>query len=115
MKVLLVNGSPRAHGCTYTALCEVAKALEEEGVETEIFQTGAKPVQDCIACSKCRETGKCVFHDAANELAEKAKVGEYDAVVPTVGGQSWIYGYSNLVLDPTDPLTEGYTIGDLWA
>lgn len=43
------------------------------------------------------------------------KVGEYDAVVPTVGGQSWIYGYSNLVLDPTDPLTEGYTIGDLWA
>ena len=49
------------------------------------------------------------------ELVEKVKVGEYDAVVPTVGGQSWIYGYSNLVLDPTDPLTEGYTIGDLWA
>ena len=73
MKVLLVNGSPRAHGCTYTALCEVAKALEEEGIETEIFQTGTKPVQDCIACRKCRETGKCVFNDAANELAEKAK------------------------------------------
>ena len=45
MKVLLVNGSPRAHGCTYTALCEVAKALEEEGIETEIFQTGTKPVK----------------------------------------------------------------------
>lgn len=73
MKVLLVNGSPRAHGCTYTALCEVAKALEEEGVETEIFQVGTRPVQDCIACRKCREIGKCVFNDAANELAEKAK------------------------------------------
>lgn len=73
MKVLLVNGSPRAHGCTYTALCEVAKTLEEEGIETEIFQVGTRPVQDCIACRKCRETGKCVFNDAANELAEKAK------------------------------------------
>ena len=76
MKVLLVNGSPRAHGCTYTALCEVAKALEEEGIETEIFQTGTKPVQDCIACRKCRETGKCVFNDAASELAEKAKTAD---------------------------------------
>ena len=46
MKVLLVNGSPRAHGCTYTALCEVAKALEEEGVESAIFQVGTRPVQD---------------------------------------------------------------------
>ena len=46
MKVLLVNGSPRAKGCTYTALSEVARILEQEGSETEIFQLGAKPVQD---------------------------------------------------------------------
>ena len=68
MKVLLVNGSPRAKGCTYTALSEVARILEQEGIETEIFQLGAKPVQDCIACMKCRELGKCVFDDVANEL-----------------------------------------------
>lgn len=73
MKVLLLNGSPRPNGCTYTALKEVAETLQKEGIETEIYQIGAKPVQDCIACGKCRELGKCVFNDAANELAEKAK------------------------------------------
>ena len=74
MKVLLVNGSPRAKGCTYTALTEVAKALEADGIETEIFQVGAKPVRDCIACMKCRELRKCVFDDdTANALIEKAK------------------------------------------
>ena len=73
MKVLLVNGSPRAAGCTFTALSEVAKTLQEEGIETEILQLGAKPVQDCIACMKCRELQKCVFDDVANELIEKAK------------------------------------------
>lgn len=44
MKVLLVNGSPHAQGCTYTALCEVANELEQNGIETEIVQTGTKPV-----------------------------------------------------------------------
>ena len=74
MKVLLVNGSPRAKGCTYTALTEVAKALEADGIETEIFQVGAKPVRDCIACLKCRELKRCVFDDdVANALIEKAK------------------------------------------
>ena len=74
MKVLLVNGSPRAAGCTFTALSEVAKTLQEEGIETEIFSLGAKPVQDCIACMQCRHGGgKCVFDDVANELIEKAK------------------------------------------
>ena len=77
MKVLLVNGSPRAKSCTYTALTEVAKALEADGIETEIFQVGAKPVRDCIACMKCRELKKCVFDDdVANALIEKAKTAD---------------------------------------
>ena len=77
MKVLLVNGSPRAKSCTYTALTEVAKALEADGVETEIFQVGAKPVRDCIACMKCRELKKCVFDDdVANALIERAKTAD---------------------------------------
>ena len=77
MKVLLVNGSPRAKGCTYTALTEVAKALESDGIETEIFQVGAKPVRDCIACMKCRELKRCVFDDdVANALIEKAKTAD---------------------------------------
>ena len=77
MKVLLVNGSLRAKGCTYTALTEVAKALEADGIETEIFQVGAKPVRDCIACMKCRELKKCVFDDdVANALIERAKTAD---------------------------------------
>ena len=77
MKVLLVNGSPRAKGCTYTALTEVAKALEADGIETEIFQVGAKPVRDCIACMKCRELKKCVFDDdVANALIERANTAD---------------------------------------
>ena len=73
MKVLLVNGSPRAKGCTYTALSEVARILEQEGIETEIFQLGAKPVQDCTACMMGRENGgKCVFDAGAYVLIEKA-------------------------------------------
>lgn len=71
MKALLINGSPRAKGCTYTALTELAKTLESQGIETEIVHVGHKEVRGCIACRKCHETGKCVFDDIVNELAPK--------------------------------------------
>ena len=72
MKVLLLNGSPHPHGCTFTALSEVAKTLEESGVETEILQIGAKPVRGCIACGGCAGKGRCVFgDDIVNTLIEK--------------------------------------------
>lgn len=73
MKVLLVNGSPNANGCTYTALSEVAETLNKEGVETQIFHIGRKPIPGCIACRKCQELGKCIFNDIANEFGELAK------------------------------------------
>ena len=73
MKVLLVNGSPHKEGCTYTALNEVAKELNNEGIETEIFWIGIKPISGCIACHKCSKIGKCVFNDVVNEFAQKAK------------------------------------------
>ena len=73
MKVLLVNGSPHAQGCTYTALSEVAKELEQHSVEAEIIQTGTKPIQDCIACGGCKGKGRCVFDDGVNEFLEKAE------------------------------------------
>lgn len=73
MKVLLVNGSPHEKGCTYTALTEVSKTLNKEGIETEIFWVGVKPISGCIACKKCIEIGKCVFEDTVNEFVEKAK------------------------------------------
>lgn len=73
MKVMLVNGSSRKNGCTGAALAEVARALHEEGIETETIWVGNAPLPDCIACGSCRKTGKCVFDDIANELAEKAE------------------------------------------
>lgn len=73
MKVLLVNGSSRKNGCTNTALKEVARALNEENIETEFFFIGNEALPDCIACRKCRETGYCIFNDIVNEFVEKAK------------------------------------------
>lgn len=73
MKVILVNGSPHPKGCTYTALCEVEKVLKENGIETDIFQVGAKPVGGCIGCGTCIKTGKCFMEDPVNEFVEKAK------------------------------------------
>lgn len=72
MKVLLVNGSPHAHGCTYTALEEVASTLNDEGIETQIFQIGTKPLAGCIACKTCAKTGHCVFKDTVNDFLELA-------------------------------------------
>ncbi len=76
MKVLLINGSPHEHGCTYTALSEVAKELNECGVDTEIFHIGVKPIRGCMGCSNCgkAKTGRCNFNDdTVNEGIEKLK------------------------------------------
>ena len=73
MKVILVNGSPHKNGCTYTALSEIAETLANEGIETEIFWVGNKPISGCIACKGCFNTGKCVITDTVNEFVEKAK------------------------------------------
>ncbi|APM39776.1 flavodoxin family protein [Clostridium kluyveri] len=72
MKVLLVNGSPHEKGCTYTALNEVAGTLNHEGIDTEIFQIGTKPLVGCIACKGCVKIGQCVFDDKVNEFLEIA-------------------------------------------
>ena len=63
MKVLLINGSPRDNGNTFTALSEMAKTLNAEGIETEIVSIGKKAVQGCIACGMCSRLGKCTFND----------------------------------------------------
>jgi multimeric flavodoxin WrbA len=72
MKVMLVNGSLHEKGCTYTALCEVEKALKANGIETEIFQLAGKGVNGCKGCWACKKLGKCVIDDAVNEFVEKA-------------------------------------------
>jgi len=76
MKVLLVNGSPKAKGCTYTSLCEITAELEKENIEAEIFHVGNQPIRGCMACGGCSRdnSGKCVFNDDTVNIAlEKAK------------------------------------------
>ncbi len=81
MKVILVNGSPHKEGCTYTALTEVEKELKAEGIETEIFWLGTKPISGCLGCGACcrkgqngeKPSGLCVINDIVNEFTEKAK------------------------------------------
>lgn len=79
MKALLINGSPHAKGCTYTALTELKQTLEAEGIDVELIHVGHKNIRGCTACRKCAETGKCVFDDVVNEVAPK--LAEADAFV----------------------------------
>ena len=79
MKVLCLNGSPREHSCTYTALREVADTLEKNGIETEFAWVGNQPVAGCIACGKCAGKGRCIFDDKVNEILEH--LDEYDGIL----------------------------------
>jgi multimeric flavodoxin WrbA len=79
MKVLLINGSPNENGCTYTALEEVSKSLNKEGIETEFFHIGKKPISGCIACRTCGKSGRCGISDRVNEFLDIAK--DFDGFV----------------------------------
>ena len=73
MKVLMLNGSAKTNGNTYTALNEIGKQLSAEGIDYEIFQIGGNPIRDCIGCGQCTENG-CVFtDDDVNTFIAKAK------------------------------------------
>lgn len=76
LNVLLINGSPNAKGCTYTALSEVERTLQAEGIATELVHIGNRDIRGCTACCKCAEQGRCVFNDAVNELAPKFEAAD---------------------------------------
>ena len=89
-KVLLLNGSPRPHGCTAEALDEMIRTFAAEGLETELVQVGAKSVRGCLACGKCGDLGRCVFDDPVNETAPK-----FEAAAGLVVGSPVYYGSPN--------------------
>lgn len=95
MKVLLLNGSPHDDGCTYTALREVERVLNDEGIETMWHWVGRRAVPGCIACGKCKETGQCIFkEDGVNELLDQA--AEIDGIV--VGSPVYYAGPTGQIL-----------------
>lgn len=92
-KILMINGSPNEHGCTYTALSEVADALAANGIETDLVYLGKAPVAGCIACGKCSQTGQCIFDDQVNEILEK--IDEYGGII--VGSPVYYAGPSGQI------------------
>lgn len=93
MKVLMINGSPRANGNTFTALHEMEKIFAQEGIETKILQIGSKDIRSCIACGSCGKNGKCVFDDIVNETA-----AEFEACDGLVVGSPVYYASANATL-----------------
>lgn len=90
MKVLLINGSPKANGNTALALQEMIRVFREEGIETELMTIGSKAIRGCIGCNRCEEKGCCVFEDEVNLAA--AKFREADGLVV---GSPVYYGSAN--------------------
>ena len=93
MKVLMLNGSPRAGGNTATALREMEQVFQAEGVETEIVQVGGQQVRGCVACGGCAKLGRCVYDDAVNQLAPK-----FEACDGLVVGSPVYYASANATL-----------------
>ena len=76
MKVLMLNGSSRKNGTTFTALEEISRILQKEQISTEIFQLGNPELRDCSGCSACRRIGKCAYEDSVNEFVAKARMAD---------------------------------------
>ncbi|MBD5489551.1 MAG: flavodoxin family protein [Lachnospiraceae bacterium] len=93
MKVLMINGSPRANGNTDVALHEMQQIFEKEGIETEMIHVGNKDIRGCIACGTCAGKGKCVFDDIVNETAAK-----FEACDGLVIGSPVYYASANATL-----------------
>ena len=99
-KVILLNGSPHANGCTATALLEMIKVFQAEGSETELIHVGNKNIRGCISCNQCSNTGKCVFDDLVNQIAPRFK--EADGLV--VGSPVYYAGPNGTILSFMDRL-----------
>ena len=79
MKVLILNGSPKADGNTAAALQEMETIFTQEGMEVETIRVGHLDIRGCVGCATCYKTGQCVFDDLVNDLAKKLQ--EADGLV----------------------------------
>lgn len=90
-KIMILNGSPKADGCTATALHEMIKIFHEEGMDTELIHVGNKVIRGCLSCGYCEKNGKCVINDdLVNEIAPK-----FESADGLVVGSPVYYGSPN--------------------
>lgn len=100
MKVLILNGSARANGCTARALKEVEETLKKEGIETESILVGNQDIRGCISCRNCVQNGKCIFDDLVNEIAPKFE--QADGII--IGTPVYYAGANGTILSFLDRL-----------
>ena len=100
MKAILINGSPHKNGCTFTALNEVAKTLEKNGIDAEIIHIGQENIRGCIACDTCKKNGYCIFDDSVNKVAKKFE--EADGII--VGSPVYYASANGTILSFLDRL-----------
>lgn len=109
MNVLLINGSPHAKGCTYTALHEMETVLNQEGIDTEIVHVGNKDIRGCVACFQCVKQHKCVIDDFVNEVTPKFRA--CDGIV--VGSPVYFASANGTLISFLDRLFAGSAFYDL--
>lgn len=100
MKVIILNGSPKAEGNTAIALREVERILHQQGIETEWIHVGHRQIHGCLACNKCWDTSVCCFGDIVNEISEK--MDEADGLL--IGSPVYFASASGTLLSLLDRL-----------
>ena len=117
MNVLLINGSPHAHGCTDAALQEIAKALNADGIETTIYHIGAVPVGGCVGCGGCAKAGHCVFGGPVVDVLPLVEKADGKEVFPNLQEEyGYVYGcngYGSEEAEYLFPYLESYP-AEMW-
>ncbi|MDR2831005.1 MAG: flavodoxin family protein [Methanobrevibacter sp.] len=72
-KVILLSGSPREDSNSMEILGICAKAIEKEGLDTEIISLRGMNVESCIACNECIAKGNCVLKDGLDKIIDKVR------------------------------------------
>lgn len=92
MKVLMLNGSPRKNGCTYTALCEIAEALNAQGIDSEIFQAGdPSPENVRAAAALLKECDGLIVGSPVYWASPSGQIIEFMDKLSSVAGQDLLY------------------------
>jgi len=101
VRVIILNGSPKAHGNTATALHEVERTLQKQGIETDWMHVGQLQIHGCIACNKCWKTGICAFNDIVNEMGASVSIARRGGATTTMDVLNKYFLKTNMPVVPS--------------